>query len=339
MDKLKVGLIGLGRLGREHASNIHYKIPQAELTAICSSVQEEVESVASEMKPKFATNDYREILSNKELDAIVIASSSDVHSIMICEACQAGVKNVYTEKPMGMTLAEIEEIKDAVAANEGMVFQVGYMRRFDTSYQAAKKKIDEGFIGKPITIKMVNRDPDAMAKYIIGFSETSGGIIMDMLTHDYDCARWLINSDAKSVYGLGGTYKYHELVKYGDFDNCSLLVEFKNGVMGQFEASRNSTYGFHAETEIFGTEGSIRIGITPYKDRVTYMDSGGINVKGTDWFYEYFQPCYQAELEHFFNCVRTQEQPLIGVEDGYKTVQWAYAATNAVKKGKIITLE
>lgn len=339
MEKLKLGIIGLGRLGREHAANIHYKIPQAELTAICSTVQEELNSVAQEMNPRYVTKDYLDILRNKDLDAIIIASSSDVHWKMICDACEAGVKNVYTEKPMGMTMEEVEKIKASVSANHGMIFQVGYMRRFDASYQAAKKKIDEGFIGKPISIKMINRDPDAMAPYIIKFSPTSGGIIMDMLTHDYDSARWLINSDAKSVYGLGGAYKYQELSKYHDMDNCALLVEFRNGVIGQFEASRNCTYGFHAEAEIFGTEGSIRIGITPNKDRVTYLDAGGINVKATDWFYEYFQPCYLAELQHFVDCVRKQENPLVGVEDGYKTVEWAYAATEAVKNGKIVFLD
>jgi len=339
MDKkVKIGIIGLGRLGRKHAENIHYKIPNAELTAVCSLVKDELDSVANEMSPKFVTTDYMDILQNKELDGVVIASNSQFHCKMICDAAEAGVKNIYTEKPLGMTIEEINLIKDTVNKHNVQIFQVGYNRRFDASYQAMKKKIDEGFIGKPILIKMINRDPASMAEYIIKFSPTSGGLVFDMLTHDYDSARWLINSDASTVYGLGGVYAYEGLAAVNDIDNCGLLVGFKNGVMGWFETTRNCTYGYHVETEVFGTEGCIRVCTTPTKDRVVYLNENGINQKCVGWFYEYWEPTFAAEMQHFVDCIAQNKKPLVGLEDGYKAVEWAYAAKEAVDKRKVVNM-
>lgn len=338
-DKVKLGIIGMGRLGRKHAENIHYHIHNAELTAACSIVQEELDAVSKELNIQYVTKDYKEIIANDRLDGIVIASSSQEHAEMICEAAKAGRKNVYTEKPIGMTLPEIDQIKKSIEANAGMKFQVGYNRRFDQSVQAAKKKIDEGFIGKPIQVKMINRDPAAMAEFIIKFSPKSGGLVFDMLTHDYDCARWFVNSDAKSVYGLGGVYVYEGLKGVNDIDNCVVLVEFKNGVMGQIETSRNCTYGYHVETEIYGSEGCIRIGTTPYKDRVTYMNTDGVAVQCVEWFFEYWEPTFLAEMQDFVDCIIADRQPLVGLDDGYKAVEWAHAATEAVKNQKIVYMD
>ncbi len=336
MDKVRLGIIGLGRLGRKHAENIFYKIPNAKLTAVCSIVREELDSVSAEMSPKFVTKDYREILENKDLDGIVIASTSQEHATMICDAARVGRKNVYTEKPIGMTMQEIRRIKTAVEANSGMKLQVGYNRRFDTSLRHAKQQIDEGFIGKPIQVRMINRDPASMAEFIIKFSPTSGGLVMDMLTHDYDCARWLVGSEAKSVYGLGGVFVYDGLKAVGDIDNCSVLTQFENGVIGQIETSRNCSYGYHVETEVYGSNGCIRVGTTPVKDRVTYMNANGVTVKCVDWFFEYWEPTFLAEMQDFCDCIIEDRQPFVSLEDGFRAVEWACAATDAVRNRKIV---
>lgn len=224
MDRVKLGIIGLGRMGRRHAANIHYRIPNAELTAICSLDEQELDSVAQEMSPRYCTSNFVELIENQELDGIVIASSSQEHCRMVCAAAEAGCKKVFTEKPLGMTVEEIDRIRAVAETNQDMSLQVGYNRRFDRSVHAAKRKIDEGFVGTPIQIRMINRDPASMAEFIIKFSPTSGGLVMDMLTHDYDCARWFVNSEARSVYGLGDAFVYEGLRAVNDIDNCSILV-------------------------------------------------------------------------------------------------------------------
>ncbi len=338
MDKVRIGIIGLGRLGRKHAENIHYRIGNAELAAVCSVVPAELEAVVQEMRPRRATADYRELLESDDIDAVVIASSSQAHAQMICEAARVGRKYVYTEKPIGMTIAEIEQIRQAVAGNTGMQVQVGYNRRFDRSLRAAKEQIDKGFIGTPIQVRMINRDPASMAEFIIKFSPSSGGLVLDMLTHDYDCARWLVGAEAKSVYGLGGVFVYEGLREVGDIDNCSLLTQFEGGTIAQIETSRNSTYGYHVETEVYGSEGCIRIGTDPARDRVVYMSSSGVMTRYFDWFFDYWEPTFLAEMQDFCDCVIDQRAPIVTLEDGYRAVEWACAATDAVREQKVVDL-
>ncbi len=338
MDRIRLGIIGLGRLGRRHAENIHYAIPGAELAAVCSTEDEELERAGEELRPRLRTRDYREVLADGGLDGIVIAATSQEHCRMICDAAEAGKRYVFTEKPLGMTLEEIDRIRAAVQANRGLRLQVGYNRRFDPSVAAAKKKIDEGYVGRIVQVRMINRDPASMAEFIIKFSPQSGGLVMDMLGHDYDCARWFVGSEAKSVYGVGGVFAYQGLQDVGDIDNCSLLMEFENGVMGQIETSRSCPYGYHVETEIYGTKGCIRIGTVPARDRNLYMGEGGVTQTCAGWFYEYWEPTFRAELLHFVDCIRQDRQPLVGLEDGYRAVEWAVAATAAVREKKIVRL-
>ncbi len=339
MEKVKLGLVGLGRLGRSHAANINYNITNAELTAVCSVMQEEVDSVLAEMKPAYGTTDYMELFNDKKLDGIVIASNSKFHCQMICDAANAGVKNIYCEKPLGMTLEEITLIKETCAKNKVNIFQIGYNRRFDSSMLEMKKKIDEGFIGKPILIKLTNRDPEWVAENLINFSPTSGGLVFDMLTHDYDVARWFLESDADTVYGIGGVFGYEGLEKVNDIDNCIISISFKNGVMGFMETSRNSTHGYHLEYEIFGTEGMIRMGIAPSKDRVIYYNRNGVSAEYVKDFFTFWEPTFAAELQHFTDCIQNGTQPVVSLDDGYKAVEWAFAAKEAVDKRQIVKMK
>ncbi|MBR0600458.1 Gfo/Idh/MocA family oxidoreductase [Sinanaerobacter chloroacetimidivorans] len=339
MEKVKLGIVGLGRLGREHAANINYNIINAELTAVCSAVKEEVDSIMKEMNPSYGTTDYMELFNDKNLDGIVIASNSAFHCQMICDAANAGVKNIYCEKPLGMTLEEIELIKETVEKNNVQIFQIGYNRRFDRSLMTMKEKIDAGFIGKPILIKLANRDPEWDREHLLRFSPTSGGLVFDMLTHDYDAARWLIGSDAETVYGMGGAFGYEGLAEINDIDNCIISIGFENGVMGHLETSRNSTYGYHVEVEVFGTEGCLRMGTTPNKDRVVSMDRNGVNTECVKWFFEFWEPTFKAELQDFADCIQNNRQPKAGLMDGYKAVQWAFAAKEAVDKRIVVNMK
>jgi myo-inositol 2-dehydrogenase/D-chiro-inositol 1-dehydrogenase len=338
MKRIRLGIVGLGRMGYQHARNIHHHIPAAEIAAACSVVPEELTRVAAEMGPALVTDTYADLLADDSLDGVVIATASQTHCEMICQAAEAGKRYVFTEKPIGMDVAEIEQIRQTFAAQSRTYLQVGFNRRFDRSIQVARRQVAEGAIGKPIQIRMVNRDPAAMADFIIKFSPLSGGLIMDMLTHDYDLARWIIGSEAKSVYGLGGAFVYGGLEAVGDIDNCNLLVEFENGVIGQFETSRNCAYGYHVEMEIYGSEGCIRVGDAPDGDRVTLMNKDGAHRQHARWFFEYWEPTFLAELEAFVACIQENGEPPVGLMDGTKAVAWAHAATQAVRERRIVSL-
>lgn len=335
MSKVKLAVVGLGRMGREHASNIKYQIPEAELVAVCSVVPEELKSVVDELHVPYGAMDFAEMVKETELDGVVIATNSQSHCDLICQAAELGVKNIYTEKPVGMTLEELETIKEAVQKNQVNILQVGYNRRFDKNYQRMKEKIDEGAVGKPVLVKMINRDNTWDAKQLEKFAPSSGGFIFDMCTHDFDAARWFLNSEYKSVYAAGDVYKF-EGIRGIDIDNVALIVEFENGALGVFEASRNSAMGYHMETEVFGTEGSIRVNSAPYEDRLIVMDKDGAHQRGFGWYYAYWRETYVNEIRHFVECIKENKQPSVGLIDGIKTVEWAYAANQSLDKKAVI---
>ena len=335
----KIGIIGLGRLGYEHAKNIHYNIPSAELFAVCSVVDKELERAKNDFNPPVATNDYNELFRLKELDAVVVATNSQTHCEVICEAVKAGVKKIYTEKPIGMSLDELNKIKDAVESEKDILFQVGYNHRFDKNLVEAHQKVSEGYIGKPILIRIESRDQAGIEEFIVKFSPSSGGFIADMMTHDYDTARWFTGSEAETIYGFGDVYAYEGLKACGDMDNTAILMKFKNGVMVMLTASRNSAYGYHAPMEIFGTEGSIKIGDYSYNSKNTYMNKDGVVRNCSEWFFEYWQDTYLAEMEDFVSCVREGREPKVKLEDGYKAVEWAIRADEAVRGKKIVQLK
>jgi len=338
MKKVKLGIIGLGRLGRKHAENICYNIPGAELSAVCSLVPEELDEVSKEMSPAIVTDSYNDIIGRRDLDGIVIATNSQTHCEIICAAAEAGAQNVYTEKPLGMSLEEISRIKNAVESSPGMKLQVGYNHRFDADLRKVKAKIDSGYIGRLIHIRMASRDQLWDEDQLVKFCPSSGGLVADMLTHDYDTARWLTGSEAETIFGLGGVYAYEGLKAVGDIDNAVLLMKFRNGVMVQLEGSRNSAAGYHSPMEVFGSRGSIKVGDHAYKDRINWLDTEGVHRTYCDWFFEYWESTYLAEMKDFVETIIHGRPPLVGLMDGYKAVEWAFHAAKSISEKKIVEM-
>lgn len=333
---VRLAIVGLGRLGYEHARNIHYHVPGAELVAICSVRRDELERVQGEITPEFVTESVDELLDWGRFDGIVIATNSQTHADLICRSAAAGVPAIYTEKPIGMSMEELDRIKDSVQARSDLIFQVGYNHRFDRDLMVAKQKIQDGFIGTPVLIRMASRDQKGLEEFIVKFSPTSGGLVSDMMTHDYDTARWLTGGDAKRIFGLGNVYAFEGLRAVNDIDNAVILMEFTDGTMVQVEASRTSPYGYHAPFEIYGTEGAIRIGDNSTRNRSQYLDAQGVNQVCTEWFFEYWEDTYRAEMADFARCIAENATPKVTLEDGYKAVEWAFAAGEAVRDRTVV---
>lgn len=338
MEKIKVGIVGLGRLGRKHAENIAFRIPNVELTAVCSIVPQEVEGVQKSWGIQNGYTDYQEMLNNRELDAIVVASSSSEHCKHIESALDAGF-HVFSEKPLGLTVDECSHIEKVVEKHSDKVFMLGFMRRYDDSYAYAKQKIEEGSIGKPVYIRCYGQDPLKAIEGAIAFAEKSGGIFLDMAIHDFDLARWYLNSEAQSVLAMGDCYLYDEFKKYQDVDNGAVMIQFQNGAMAQIFVSRTCAHGYHIETEIIGTKGSLRIGTTPVKNLVTVFNETGAVKECVSGFLERFEQAYLNELQEFFNCLREKRKPSVTVYDGTNSTKIAYAATKSFRQNKLVTLE
>lgn len=340
LKKVKVGIVGLGRLGRQHAENIAFRIPNCELTAVCSVLSEEVEEVKSLWNIPYGYTDYDEMLENKELDAIFIASPSGFHCEQITKALKAGF-HVFSEKPLGLYMHEALEVGKVVEAHPNQIFMLGFMRRYDRSYMEAKKIVDRGDIGDPIYIRCYGLDPTSQMENFLKFAKNnySGGLFLDMSIHDFDLAHWFLGSKAKEVWAIGGSYARPEFDELEDAETGAAMVRFENNAMGVFLAGRNSAHGYHIETEIIGTTGSLRIGTTPERNQVKIFNQSGVVQECFDGFLERFEHAYLSEVEEFVNCILENRQPKITVDDGIESTKLGYACKKSFETNKLIDVQ
>ncbi len=337
MKKLRVGIVGLGRLGKVHARNIAFKLPNAELTAACSIVPAELEYAKTELGVTDVYTDYREMLAKADIDAVVIVTTSPEHCWQIEAALDAG-KHVFSEKPLGVDVAQCKQAEAAVERHPDRTFMLGFMRRYDKSYAYAKEKIDQGAIGTPYLVKATGIDPEALVEGAIRFAKTSGGIFLDMAIHDIDLCRWFLGSEATEVYALGATFKHPEFKEAGDDETAIAMYKFANGAMAMVHVGRTAPYGYHVETEIVGTEGTIRISAVPEKNLATVYGPNGVCTECVGSFPERFDEAYLIEMEEFVDCALNGKQPGVSVYDGTKSTAIGYATTEAWKTGKIVKI-
>ena len=337
MDKVRVGIAGLGRLGKVHANNIANKIKNAELVAACSIVQDELDYAKKEFGVKSLYTDFHEMLKNPDIDAVAIVTTSSEHCWQIEAAMNAG-KHVFSDKPLGVNLEECLQAKAAVDAHPELKFFLGFMRRFDPSYSYAKKKIDEGAIGKPYLVKATGIDPEATVEGSIRFAKNSGGIFLDMSVHDIDLMRWFLGADPKEVYATGCTFKHPEFAEAGDDETGVAMYKFDNGAIGTIHVGRTAPHGYHIETEIVGTEGTLRISPVPEKNLTMIYNEHGAVKECIENFQIRFDEAYRIEMEYFIDCVLNDEKPNVTVDDGVESTRIGFATTESWKTGGIVKI-
>lgn len=225
-----------------------------------------------------------------------------------------------------------------MARHPELVCMLGFMRRYDKSYAYAKEKIAAGAIGTPYLVKSTGIDPEAVVEGAIRYSGTSGGIFLDSAIHDIDLMRWFLGSEAAEVYAMGCTFKHPAFQDAGDDETGVAVYKFKNGAMGMVHVGRTAPYGYHIETEIVGTEGTIRISAVPEKNRAMVYDVNGARTECVESFPERFAEAYLTEMEEFVRCVREGRKPDTGVADGIYATRVGYATTEAWKTGKIVKI-
>lgn len=335
--KLRIGIVGLGRLGKRHAENLARRVDRADLVAACSVVPAELEWARSALGLASVYDDYEKMLASANLDAVFIASSSSVHAVQIVQGLDRGL-HVFCEKPMGVSIEECLSIEKAVAAHPDKTFMVGFVRRFDPSYRYAKRLIDEGAIGKPFLVRSQTVDLDEYAPFQVKFVPTSGGIFLDMNVHDIDLARWYLGDEVKSVYAIGGSYVHPEFADAHDADNTCALLKFRTGRMAVISVSRTAFHGHDTHTEITGSEGIIKIGMTPAKNRVELFDREGARVECVKDFYERFAEGFLAEAGYFVESALEGKDPGMVAHDGTAATEVGFALTRSFKDGTIVTL-
>jgi myo-inositol 2-dehydrogenase / D-chiro-inositol 1-dehydrogenase len=335
MTKLKIGSIGLGRLGMVHAENIAGKLQHAELAALCDMNESLLNAAADRLNVPRRYTRFEDMIADNQLDAVAIVSPSALHTRQIEAALEAG-KHVFSEKPLGVTLDECRQAERAVEAHPDRVFMLGFMRRFDASYRYAHDKVKAGEIGRPVLFRSYSQDPEKFIAGAIAFAPYSGGQFLDMAVHDIDLARWFLDSEPETVYAVGGCYVHPEFAETNDGDNVSCLMKFKNEAMVFLFAGRTAPHGYNVETEIIGTKGTLRIASVPQKNLVEILDSGGVRRECHENFFERFSHSYVSELEEFVDCIRTGRKPEVTVYDGTRVSEIAYTCKEAYETGDLL---
>ena len=334
MARLNVGLIGVGRLGRVYARDLAGRIPETRLVAVADPMVSAAEEVAREFDVPHAYNSAEALIEDSSVDAVVIVTPTHVHREQVVAAA-ARKKPTFCEKPPALSLPEIAEMKRAIDSS-GMFFQMGFMRRFDPGYAAAKKQIDAGRIGMPLVFKATSRDPFRPSLEYAN-PASSGGMLIDMGIHDFDLARWFMG-DVESVAAIGATIAYPELKTVGDIDNAIASLTFTSGKLGVVDLTRSGIYGYDISTEILGLEGTIRIGYLRETPILVMTKANGVSHDTVPYFMERFRDAYTNQLQNFAQNVLQQREPPITIDDGMEALRVGVAATRAQRSGTTVAV-
>jgi inositol 2-dehydrogenase len=330
---LNIGVVGLGRLGSLYAGYFAGRIAKANLAAVSDVRDAVAASLAKRLSIPKQYPHYQDLIADPQIDAVVITTPTSTHKEIVIESAKRG-KAIFCEKPLSLSLDDAQAISEAVESS-GAFFQMGFMRRFDTGYAAAKRKIEEGVIGAPAVFKSTSRDPFRPSLEYLD-PRHSGGLIIDCGIHDFDLARWFMGEVA-GVYSLGAVLAYPEMKQIGDIDNAVVSLSFEAGSMGLVDLSRNAVYGYDIRTEILGTKGALAIGYlreTP----LLVMVKDGIIHDTVPYFTERFEQAYISQLQDFVENVVNDKAPSISCADGVAALRISIAATLSFKGRRPVEL-
>jgi myo-inositol 2-dehydrogenase/D-chiro-inositol 1-dehydrogenase len=332
--KIKTGVIGAGRIGRLHAENIVNNIRGAEIKAIADINTENVKEWANELGINNVYDDYRRIIADPEIEAVLICSSTDTHAQIIIEAANAG-KHIFCEKPIDFSIDRIYEALDAVDKN-GVKLQIGFNRRFDHNFKKVRDLVKEGEIGTPHIIRITSRDPEPPP---IEYVKRSGGIFLDMTIHDFDMARYLSGSDVVEVYTNAAVLVDPAIGEAGDADTAVISLKFANGAIGVIDNSRKAAYGYDQRVEVFGSEGCVTVSNDTPTSAVISTQSGVISDKPKYFFLERYQDSFVTEMRAFFDSIINDSEPPVNGVDGLKPILIALAAKESYETGRPVKVE
>jgi myo-inositol 2-dehydrogenase/D-chiro-inositol 1-dehydrogenase len=330
---LKFGVIGVGRIGKIHIENLAHRIPGNEVTAIADVFEDELQNVARQYNISMAVQDYKEIIENPEIDAVVICSPTDTHSQIIQQSAIAG-KNVFCEKPVDLSLEKIAKtIK--VTEDACVKFQVGFNRRFDPNFFQVYKTVKAGKIGKPQVLKITSRDP---APPPLDYLKISGGMFLDMTIHDFDMARYLMDSEVVEVYTSGKVLVDPVFEQAGDVDTAITILKFETGAIGTIDNSRQAVYGYDQRVEVFGSEGMVTVKNNTPDNHIYLNREGTHSALPLNFFMDRYTESYLKEMEAFIDCIRNDQLPSVSGRDGLLSVIIGMAAKQSCQENRPVKL-
>ena len=330
---IKIGIIGAGRIGKLHAENLTYRVKGSEVIAVADVFPEAAKQCAQELSIPKVYDNPKQILSDREIEAVFICSSTDTHASLIEQTAAAG-KHIFCEKPIALDLKAIDRALAAVDQAR-VILQVGFNRRFDPSFHRAQDLVAAGKVGKPHILRITSRDPEPPP---IEYVKVSGGIFLDMTIHDFDMARYLMEEEVEEVYASGAVLVDPKIGKAGDVDTAVVTLRFKSGALGVIDNSRRATYGYDQRVEVFGEKGTILVS-NPKPDTAVLSDAAGDHASPLyHFFLDRYTDSYIAEEEAFITAITEGKKPPVTGFDGKAAVVIGYAAKRSYEEGRPVKL-
>ncbi|RTE10784.1 inositol 2-dehydrogenase [Paenibacillus whitsoniae] len=329
MKKMRIGIIGAGRIGKIHADNL-LRIPEVEIIAVSDLFAgPELDAWAAARNIPLVTKDSSILIQHAEIDAIFICSSTDTHVPLIEQAAKAG-KHIFCEKPISMDIAQTEAAI-AEVQKAGVKLQIGFNRRFDHNFKRVQEVVQNGGIGEPHIIKITSRDPNPPH---IDYVKVSGGIFMDMMIHDFDMARYVSGSEVEEVYAIGNVLINPDFAQHGDVDTAVVSLRFANGALGVIDNSRQAVYGYDQRVEVFGSKGSVAVANDHPNTAVISTADAIVSDKPLHFFLERYQTAYIEETQMFIDAILNDKPVPVSGEDGVQAERIALAAKLSARLGR-----
>jgi len=333
MEKLKLGVIGTGRIGKVHIATLVQNVPQAEVVAIADTNLNSAIEVAKSFGITSVFNNYMDVLNLQEVEAVAICSPTDTHAKYIVDAAKKG-KHIFCEKPIDLSLDTIKGAIEAVQ-KAGVKLMVGFNRRFDPNFLKIKQLVLEGKIGDPHILKITSRDP---APPPAEYSATSGGMFMDMTIHDFDMARYITGSEVTEVYSKSAVLVDPAIGRAGDVDTAVITLSFANGAIGVIDNSRKAVYGYDQRVEIFGSKGML-CADNNFPENHRYFASDGVHGSlPLNFFMDRYLDAYANEMKIFCDAVLNNKELPVSGTDGLMSVAIARAAKKSQLENRPVKL-
>lgn len=330
---VNIGLIGAGRIGKVHAQNLAFRVPGARLVGVADVALDAARDCAAATGTAVAISDYRALLDDRDIQAVVICTSTNTHAQIIEEAAAAG-KHVFSEKPLDLDMARIDQVLAAVR-RAGVKLQVGFNRRFDSNFSRVREIVASGKLGRPHLLRITSRDPQPPP---ISYVKVSGGLFLDMTIHDLDMSRFLLGEEVDEIYAAAAVLVDPEIGKAGDVDTAVLTLRYQSGAIGTIDNSRRAVYGYDQRVEVFGENGMVCVS-NKKPDSAEWSLADGIHSSLPLFFFlERYNDSYIAEMRAFVDCILTGKDPLVQGIDGRIPVAMAYAAQKSVRENRPVKL-
>ena len=329
---IKVGIVGVGRMGRIHLENLSRNMKGVEVIAAVNPGKEG-QQFALNYGVKNVSDNINTIIENPEIDAVIISASSNTHSDYALMCAKAG-KAVFCEKPIDMSLKKASETI-AFISELNVPIMIGFNQRFDSNFSKVKNEIVSGKIGSLRNLHIISRDPQPPP---ISYIKTSGGLFKDMTIHDFDMARFIMGSEVTEVFAYGNCLINSAIGEAGDIDSATVLLKFENGATATIENSRETSYGYDQRLEIFGSKGAIKVE-NPLKSNLNILTANGTETDcHLNFFMDRYKASYLEEMTAFIDALKNNKPMPVSGEDGLKAMIIAEAANKSLAENKPISL-